>query len=159
MRKIIFLLIISSVLISCRSNNNFRRKFSKRKYLKRFKSSKKIDKDVVNYYTTKPKEEDESIYEAKEINPEHFTLNEIEENDDSELILPQKQDVVPLKSNKTQSSPKSKNNSSLKEEKEVPAKIKLNLLTIITIIMIGLTIPTFGVSLVVGLFTGLNIPK
>ncbi len=100
MKKLLFLLIVSSVLIACRSQNNTLSQFSKRKYLKRFKSAKKAKEEPLNTYALKQKEMPDALYAAEEIQPEQFVLNEIEEDDYSELVLPQRQHVAPLKKKK-----------------------------------------------------------
>ncbi|MDG1477307.1 MAG: hypothetical protein P8Q14_09180 [Vicingaceae bacterium] len=133
MKKIIFFLIVSTFLISCGSQNNTLSQFSKRKYLKKYKPSKKVKDDPINTYAFEQKEATEAVYAAKEVQPKRFVLNEIEEDDYAELILPQKQYVVPLQRRKFPSISKLKNKFVLEDEKEVPAKRKLHSWTIVTI--------------------------
>jgi hypothetical protein len=133
MKKILFLLIVSSFLISCGSNNSSLSQFSKRKYLKKYKPSKRVKNVNINTYAFKQKEENESLYAAKEIQPEHFTLNEIKEEDYSGLISPQKQQVIPLERREVSSVSSLKNKFVLEGEKEVPVKRRLHPWSIVTI--------------------------
>ena len=85
------------MLISCGSQNKTLSQFSKRKYLKKYKPSKCIKDGPINTYAFEQKEAPEALYAAKEIQPEHFVVNEIEAEDFSELVLPQTQQVYPLR--------------------------------------------------------------
>ena len=155
MKKLIYLLIVSSVLISCGSSNSSLSQFSKRKYLKKYKPSKRIKDAPINTYAFEQEETHGAVYAAEEIQPEHVVLNKIVEEDYTELVLPQIQDVVPLKREEIHSFSKPKNIFNLKDGNEVPIKRKLHSWSIVTIVMLGLAIPTFGISLAVGFVTGL----
>lgn len=75
------------MLISCGSSNNSLSQFSKRKYLKKFKPSKRIKEEPLNTYAFEQKEASEALFATKEVESEHFVLEEIEEID-SEILIP-----------------------------------------------------------------------
>ena len=152
MKKLIFLLIVSSFLISCGSSNNSLSQFSKRKYLKKYKSAKRVKDDPINTYAIKPKETPKTLYAAEEIQPKHFVLKEVEANDFSELVLPQTQQSIPLKRGSTESIPKHENKTILKAEKEIPIKRKLHPWSIATIVTFGLVLLSAGIYFVIEKF-------
>lgn len=149
MKKVLFLLIVSSVLISCGSQNNTLSQFSKRKYLKKYKPSKRVKDDPINTYTFEQEEAHEAIYAAKEIQPEHFVVNEIEAEGLSELILPQAQQIIPLKRKGMQHFSKPKSKFIIDNDKLVPLKRKLHPWSIVSIALQGILILDFITFLII----------
>tara|TARA_B100000809_G_C15120884_1_gene524256 strand:- start:1010 stop:1618 length:609 start_codon:yes stop_codon:yes gene_type:complete len=93
MKKILFGLIIlfvgTQLMTSCSSESNVLSQFSKRKYMKRFKSKDVKYKDEINKrendYAAVEKVEEIS-YASVEVEPTSFNLNEIEVVDKTTLI-------------------------------------------------------------------------
>ena len=95
MRKTLLGLIILTFgiqLLSCNSSNNTLSQFSKRKYLKKYKPSKRVKNDA-----TEQKEESRSLFASKETKPEYFVLDEIEAVDNSKSIQLNEQHLNQIK--------------------------------------------------------------
>lgn len=91
MKKILLGLIIlgigSQMFTSCSSSNNSLSQFSKRKYLKKQKSNKAIEKDKIERRKNTA-DYPEDLYAAEELQPEYYLKEEVVET--NKLIIPQK---------------------------------------------------------------------